>query len=163
MRGRGGFCSPRKYGWNGCIPAVVRSTERSSGGGTSDADGTRLVAFDSALGQIVQTVAAPEDLGGAFAPRGATVAAEGPTLFTLASQHPEGQTALVVTDLSGPRVTGSTPLPGASDEYAGILPDLGKRRPDLAYRVGIEQGGCPGNRRVSALARGTDRSSELYS
>src|SRR3954465_6296550 len=39
-RGRGGSCSPRKYGWNCCIPAVVRSTERSSGGGTSDAEGT---------------------------------------------------------------------------------------------------------------------------
>src|SRR5437868_1904377 len=37
----GGFSSPRKYGLNGCIPAVVSSTEGSYDDGTSDADGTR--------------------------------------------------------------------------------------------------------------------------
>src|SRR4051812_9031667 len=37
----GGFSSPRKYGLNGCIPAVVRSTDGSYEEGTSDADGMR--------------------------------------------------------------------------------------------------------------------------
>ena len=37
----GGSASPRKYGLNGCIPATVSSVDVSSGGGTSDADGTR--------------------------------------------------------------------------------------------------------------------------
>ena len=40
-RGLGGVSWPRKYGLNGCIPATVKSTERSLGGGTSDAEGTR--------------------------------------------------------------------------------------------------------------------------
>ncbi len=40
-RGEGGSASPRKYGLNGCMPATVRSVEVSSGGGISEADGTR--------------------------------------------------------------------------------------------------------------------------
>src|SRR4051794_23788516 len=39
-RGPGGCCWPRKYGLNGCIPAVVRSTDGSRVAGTSEADGT---------------------------------------------------------------------------------------------------------------------------
>ena len=35
---------PEKYGLNGCMPAVVSSTEGSSTEGTSDADGTRQMA-----------------------------------------------------------------------------------------------------------------------
>src|SRR4051794_22241389 len=38
----GGFSSPRKYGLNGCIPAVVSRTEGSYEGGTSEADAMRL-------------------------------------------------------------------------------------------------------------------------
>src|SRR4029079_10348416 len=39
-RGPGGCASPRKYGLNGCIPAVVSSTDWSSAEGTSEAEGT---------------------------------------------------------------------------------------------------------------------------
>ncbi len=37
----GGFPSPRKYGLNGCMPAIVSRVEVSSGAGISDAEGTR--------------------------------------------------------------------------------------------------------------------------
>src|SRR4029079_13216100 len=39
-RGPGGCASPRKYGLNGCMPAVVSSTDWSSAEGTSEAEGT---------------------------------------------------------------------------------------------------------------------------
>src|SRR5690349_25123010 len=39
-RAPGGCCWPRKYGLNGCIPAVVSSTDGSRVAGTSEADGT---------------------------------------------------------------------------------------------------------------------------
>ena len=45
--GAGGVSRPRKYGINGCIPAVVSSVERSSARGISDADGCRRWPFDS--------------------------------------------------------------------------------------------------------------------
>ena len=38
----GGFSSPRKYGWKGCMPAVVSSTDGSYVDGTSEAEGTRM-------------------------------------------------------------------------------------------------------------------------
>src|SRR2546421_11043940 len=41
-RDAGGGSSPRKNGLNGCIPAVVSSTEGSSVGGTSEAEGTSM-------------------------------------------------------------------------------------------------------------------------
>ena len=37
----GGSSSPRKYGFSGCMPAVVRSTDGSCTDGTSDAEGRR--------------------------------------------------------------------------------------------------------------------------
>ena len=40
-RGAGGVSRPRKYGWKGCMPAVVSSTLGSSAAGISDAEGTR--------------------------------------------------------------------------------------------------------------------------
>ena len=39
--GAGGSSRPRKYGLNGCIPAIVSRVEVSSGAGISDAEGTR--------------------------------------------------------------------------------------------------------------------------
>src|SRR3954467_325141 len=45
--GAGGASRPRKYGICGCIPAVIRSVERSSERGISDADGRRRWPFDS--------------------------------------------------------------------------------------------------------------------
>ncbi len=39
-RGPGGVRRPRKYGLNGCMPAVVSRTEGSSASGTRDAEGT---------------------------------------------------------------------------------------------------------------------------
>ena len=45
--GAGGCSRPRKYGIIGCMPALVRSVERSSARGMSDADGTRVWPFDS--------------------------------------------------------------------------------------------------------------------
>ncbi len=38
---RGGVSMPMKYGFSGCMPAVISSTERSVGGGTSEAEGRR--------------------------------------------------------------------------------------------------------------------------
>src|SRR3954462_5126398 len=38
----GGFSRPWKYGFSGCMPAVVSSTDGSCSAGTSDADGSRL-------------------------------------------------------------------------------------------------------------------------
>src|SRR5215208_353204 len=43
----GGSSSPRKYGLNGCIPAVVRRTDGSYTEGTSDADGMRRCSRSS--------------------------------------------------------------------------------------------------------------------
>ena len=40
-RSRGGFSSPRKYGLNGCMPAIVNRVDVSSGAGISDAEGMR--------------------------------------------------------------------------------------------------------------------------
>src|SRR4051794_9505888 len=45
--GPGGASRPRKEGICGCIPAVVRSVERSSERGTRDADGRRRGPFSS--------------------------------------------------------------------------------------------------------------------
>jgi DNA-directed RNA polymerase specialized sigma24 family protein len=89
----------------------------------ADSDGSRLIAFDSSLGQVVQAVDAPEDVRGAFASEGAVFVPGGPTLFTLASGAADGSTGAVVTDLSAMRILGSTSLPGARDEYASLLPD----------------------------------------
>src|SRR5438067_5464292 len=47
VSGAGGFSRPRKYGICGCIPAVIRSVERSSARGTRDADGRRRWPFSS--------------------------------------------------------------------------------------------------------------------
>ena len=41
----GGSSSPRKYGLNGCMPAVVSRTVGSYELGTSDAEGTRRWPF----------------------------------------------------------------------------------------------------------------------
>ena len=41
-RGAGGAFAPEKYGFSGCMPAEMKSVERSSGGGTSGQDGKRL-------------------------------------------------------------------------------------------------------------------------
>src|SRR3954470_21577103 len=38
----GGFSRPWKYGFSGCMPAVVSSTDGSCSAGTSDPDGSRL-------------------------------------------------------------------------------------------------------------------------
>jgi hypothetical protein len=43
----GGLSRPRKYGFSGCIPAVVRSTEGSNVAGTSEPDRRRMCPFDS--------------------------------------------------------------------------------------------------------------------
>ena len=43
----GGSSSPRKYGLNGCMPAVVSRTVGSYTLGTSEADGTRRCPFRS--------------------------------------------------------------------------------------------------------------------
>src|SRR5262249_44581597 len=45
--GAGGGSRPRKYGICGCIPALVRSVERSSARGIREADGCRRCPFDS--------------------------------------------------------------------------------------------------------------------
>src|SRR5687768_16700493 len=45
--GAGGSSRPRKNGISGCMPAVVRSVERSSERGTSDHEGCRRWPFDS--------------------------------------------------------------------------------------------------------------------
>src|SRR3954454_6349220 len=47
VNGPGGCSRPRKKGICGCIPALVRSVERSSARGISDADGCRRCPFDS--------------------------------------------------------------------------------------------------------------------
>jgi hypothetical protein len=47
VRGAGGCSSPRKKGICGCIPALVRSVERSSARGTSGQEGKRTWPFDS--------------------------------------------------------------------------------------------------------------------
>src|SRR4051794_26333857 len=47
VSGAGGVSRPRKYGICGCIPADVRSVERSSARGTSEAEGTRRWPFSS--------------------------------------------------------------------------------------------------------------------
>ena len=46
-RGAGGFLSPEKYGFNGCIPAEMNSVEGSSGGGISENDGNRMCSRSS--------------------------------------------------------------------------------------------------------------------
>src|SRR5918992_5872646 len=38
---------PRKYGFNGCMPALISSVEVSSGGGISGAEGSRRWPLDS--------------------------------------------------------------------------------------------------------------------
>jgi len=93
----------------------------------SDAEGSRLIDFDSSLGQVAQSLTAPEAEPGAFAPRDAVIVPDGPTLFTLAPRS-GGETAAVVTDLGAMRVVSSTPLPGPLEEYAGLLPDPGRAR-----------------------------------
>ncbi len=40
-RGCGGRSPPRKYGFSGCIPAIVNSADGSSSAGISDAEGSR--------------------------------------------------------------------------------------------------------------------------
>ena len=40
-RAAGGSSCPRKYGFSGCIPAVVRRTDGSYVAGTSEAEGRR--------------------------------------------------------------------------------------------------------------------------
>src|SRR5919201_2169301 len=45
--GAGGCSRPRKNGISGCMPALVRSVERSSARGISDADGRNRWSFDS--------------------------------------------------------------------------------------------------------------------
>src|SRR6267142_3912309 len=47
VSGAGGGSRPRKYGICGCMPAVVKSVERSSARGTSDAEGRRRWPFSS--------------------------------------------------------------------------------------------------------------------
>ena len=65
----GGSSSPRKYGLNGCIPAVVSSTDGSYEGGTSDADGTRRWSRSSKKRQERSRISAafigPESRSGA--------------------------------------------------------------------------------------------------
>src|SRR5205085_3100302 len=46
----------------------------------------------------------------------------------------EGQPAAVATDLGAMRVIASTPLPGAADEYGGLLPDASRGRL-FAYQI----------------------------
>ena len=45
--GAGGCSRPRKNGISGCIPADVRSVERSSARGISGHDGWNVCPFDS--------------------------------------------------------------------------------------------------------------------
>ena len=47
VSGAGGGSRPRKYGIWGCIPAELKSVERSSARGTSGADGSRRWPFSS--------------------------------------------------------------------------------------------------------------------
>jgi hypothetical protein len=43
----GGAFAPVMNGLSGCIPALISSVEWSSGGGTSEAEGSRVWPFDS--------------------------------------------------------------------------------------------------------------------
>src|SRR3954468_11924845 len=54
--GAGGSSRPRKQGLNGCIPAVVSSTEGSCTDGTSDAEDTILCPRSSKKDRYVRPV-----------------------------------------------------------------------------------------------------------
>jgi len=97
----------------------------------TDSEGTRLLFFDSSLGQTVQTIDQPESFVAAFAPRGAVLSADGSTLFTLGGSS-DGEAAAVVTDLLTGRVQRPIPLPGSPDEFAGQLQASGRL---YAYRL----------------------------
>ena len=43
----GGSFWPRKYGFRGCMPALMSSVDVSSGGGITGADGSRVWLFSS--------------------------------------------------------------------------------------------------------------------
>jgi hypothetical protein len=46
-RGDGGSFVRRKYGFSGCMPAITKSVDASSGGGTSEWPGSRRCARSS--------------------------------------------------------------------------------------------------------------------
>ena len=117
----------------------------------TDDEGSRLLAFDSALGQVVQEIEQPDGLRAAFAAGDAVVSADGSTLFTLGSTE-DAQAAAVVTNLLAGRVQSTISLPGAREEYAGQLHAGGRL---FAYQ--LEQGTVheidPGSGRVTGNAQ----------
>src|SRR3954451_10499162 len=63
MRDAGGSSSPRKYGLNGCIPAVVSRTEGSWTEGTSEAEGTILCSRAAKKDRYVSRISCALMLG----------------------------------------------------------------------------------------------------
>ena len=64
VSGAGGASRPRKYGICGCIPAIVRSVERSSARGTSDAEGRRRWPFSSKKERKPSRISSDVRIGG---------------------------------------------------------------------------------------------------
>ncbi len=54
----GGVSSPRKNGWNGCIPATVSRVDVSVGAGISEAEGTRRCSRPSKNDRYVSRICA---------------------------------------------------------------------------------------------------------